>query len=346
MEMAGIVKSSPLLPEIDVIIPFHIIHEYLPQAIESVLDSKGVAVQVLLVDDSDAEIPIWLKRFEALKNVKLLKNFNKGYLGALEIGIKQSTSEYIGFLDSDDLTQQTRLRDQIQFMSENELDISSSRLIRVDHKGNKLAGEGLLGSQFSDLVPKFRLLLGAYGADSSLVAKRHILQSNWDNHRKYPAQFADYAFLLNLIPNVNYGHFPNASYYYRSHKSQMSREKALLDDWEKVFPLWIKHLNFLKQDLPNTGILEVNSRVAAAIAFPSLLPNLNSNEIKKLKIWIKNFLLEINQTQNVTRKDKVALSLRLLIASRGKEISSWPYAPHLFWRYIKILISGMVPRRN
>ena len=338
--------SSPAFPEIDVIIPFHIIHEYLQQAVESVLDSRGVVVTLILVDDSDAELPSWMNKILTSTKVKYFKNQNKGYLGALEMGIKNCFSEYIGFLDSDDLTHEWRYFEQIQFMRENRLDISSSRLVRIDQNGNRLRGEGLLGSQFSNLAPKFRILLGAYGADSSLVAKRDVLQSNWKIHQNYPAQFADYALLLCLFQNVQYAHLSTASYYYRSHEFQMSRKNTLLANWERVFPLWSEHLKLLSQDLPKTASLKINCKVAAAIAFPSLLPKLNSKELKTLKIFIRTLLLEVEGIQKFERKDRKALGLRILVASKGKDFWSLRYAPYFIWNFIKQSGSGIVPRRN
>lgn len=335
-----------MLPEIDVIIPFHVIHEYLHQAIESVLDSKGVEVRLILVDDSEAELPSWMNEILTSTTVKYVKNQDKGYLGALHTGIKNCISEYIGFLDSDDLTHELRYCEQIQFMRDNRLDISSSRLIRIDKHGNKLRGEGLLGSQFSNLNPKFRILLGAYGADSSMVAKREVLQSNWKIHQNHPAQFADYALLLSLFQNFQYSHLPTATYYYRSHEFQMSRKNTLLADWEKVFPLWLKHLKFLGQDLPKSTSININSKVAAAVAFPSLLPKLNLKELQTLKIFIKCFLLEVEGIQKLERQDRNALGLRILIASKGRDLWTLCFVPLFVWQFIKQTGSGIVPRRN
>ena len=119
-------------PSIDVIIPFHIIHEYLEQAIMSALESVGVRLRLLLVDDSNAIHPKWLTEISKFENVEIIKNHKKGYLGAMESGVRNIRSQYIGFLDSDDLTDRFRFHNQIKYMQENRLEICSSSILRID----------------------------------------------------------------------------------------------------------------------------------------------------------------------------------------------------------------------
>lgn len=333
-------------PSIDVIIPFHIIHEYLEQAIMSALESVGVRLRLLLVDDSNAIHPKWLTEISKFENVEIIKNHKKGYLGAMESGVRNIRSQYIGFLDSDDLTDRFRFHNQIKYMQENRLEICSSSILRIDEDGRTLKGKGLLGSKFETLPPQIRLLLGAYGSDSSLVIRGSLAEKKWQVHTKFPAQFADYGFLLSLLDGHTYGYCPEAVYFYRNHKSQMSRQRSLLESWEKVYPLWKKLLHQLSVRLPNASKVKVGSSVAAAIAFPSLLPKLSTSEAKVLKEFIEVFIKDISVHDKLANEDIIALKLRVQIGSRCRDISTSKYFPVLVWRLIANRASGLNPRKN
>jgi glycosyltransferase involved in cell wall biosynthesis len=339
------VASQPL-PSIDVIIPFHIIHNYLRQAIESALSSFGVQVRILLIDDSDEQYPEWLREFSENPNVSVIKNFNRGYLGALETGVLNTTSEYVGFLDSDDLTHPYRFYNQINFMRHNDLEISSSSISRIDKNGKFLRHQGLLGSQLETVPPRIRLLFGAYGADSSLVLKIKVVRENWSAHGLLPPQFADYGFLLKSISHHTYSFCRDGMYYYRIHDFQMSREKSLLESWQAVFPLWRELLSDLGALLPRTSHLPIDSYTAAAIAFPSLLPKLDRHEVIQLNDAIESFIFDLNSICNLTPSDVAALKMRLLIGSRLRYASSWRYLPILMWRIARNFASGLFPRKN
>lgn len=346
MNPKGTAETSSFIPSIDVIIPFHIIHNYLQQAIESALRSLGVNVRLLLVDDSDERYPEWLQEISKETNVRVIKNYNKGYLGALETGVLNTNSDYVGFLDSDDLTEPYRFYRQICYMRENNLEISSSSIFRVDQNGKTLKDRGLLGSQFETIPPRVRLLLGAYGADSSLVLNGNVIRENWDIHKSLPPQFADYGFLLKTIKTHTYGYCPEGVYFYRTHEFQMSRERALLDSWGAAYPFWKDLLCDLEALLPSTAQLPLNSKTAAAIAFPSLFPKLERNEIKLLERAIKSLVLDLKPICDLSSRDIVALKMRLLIGSRWRRISTWRYLPILVWRVVGNGALGLWPRKN
>jgi GT2 family glycosyltransferase len=333
-------------PSIDVIIPFHIIHDYLKQAIMSALESEGVRLRLLLVDDSNAIHPTWLKEISKFDNVDIIKNYKKGYLGAMESGVRNVKSQYFGFLDSDDLTDRFRFHNQIKYMQENRIEICSSSILRIDEDGRTLKGKGLLGSKFETLPPQIRLLLGAYGADSSLVINGSLAEEKWKVHTKFPAQFADYGFLLSVVDGHTYGYCPEAVYFYRNHKSQMSRQRSLLESWESVYPLWKKLLYQLSAQLPNASKIKVGSSVAAAIAFPSLLPKLSTSEVKALKKFIEVFIKDISDHDELANEDIIALKLRVQIGSRCRDISTSKYFPVLVWRLTANILTGLNPRKN
>jgi len=86
---------------ISVIIPTHARPDLLPQAVDSA-QQAGTDVEVIVVDDASTDATA--RVCQSLANIKYVRvERNQGVAGARNIGIFVSTSEYIAFLDDDDL---------------------------------------------------------------------------------------------------------------------------------------------------------------------------------------------------------------------------------------------------
>ena len=90
--------------KLSIIIPAYNTEEYIGQCIESVLNIKEIENEIIIINDGSTD-----KTFEILKkyesknsNIKLITQNNQGASVARNRGIKESTGDYIYFLDSDD----------------------------------------------------------------------------------------------------------------------------------------------------------------------------------------------------------------------------------------------------
>lgn len=99
-------------PKVTVIIASHNCIEYLEQAVESALASVRVKVKVLIVDDAstDGSLELSEKLASQNKRVEVLKNkTRRGAYFCRNIGLLKASTEYIAFLDSDDVHEKDRL---------------------------------------------------------------------------------------------------------------------------------------------------------------------------------------------------------------------------------------------
>jgi glycosyltransferase involved in cell wall biosynthesis len=332
--------------KVDIIIPFHLINDYLKAAIVSSLQSRDVDSNIILVDDSGDDYPIWLNQLLDNPRIVVIKNIAKGYIGALSTGVNATRAKYVGFLDSDDIMDANRISSQIEFMKANYLDICSSQILRVDSDGNLLRSKGLLGSHFDSLPPKVRLLFGAYGADSSMLLRGEVIRNTWSDHSSFPPELSDYGYLLGLVNEIKYGYCADALYLYRNHDLQMSRAKFSIDSWELVHNRWQGLLSSLNHELPRASKISLSPKVGASISFPSVLPRLSRKEIRELNIFTQALLGDIKENYSVPSKDIKAIMFRLLIASRGRIFSTWRYVPLLFLRICVQFSSRLKPRAN
>lgn len=101
-------------PSVDVVIPSYNSQTYLRQAIESVLQQTYPIKQLIVVDDgSTDETRALINRIKD-KRIKYVYQQNQGLSTARNTGIKNASSEYIGFLDADDIWLPKKIELQVE----------------------------------------------------------------------------------------------------------------------------------------------------------------------------------------------------------------------------------------
>lgn len=100
-------------PTVSVVIPCYNYARYLPQAVHSVLDQKGVQIQVIIVDDCSTDDSLEVARGLAnqCEQVQVVQNpKNRGPVYTFNHGLDQVTGEFLVRLDADDLLTPGALR--------------------------------------------------------------------------------------------------------------------------------------------------------------------------------------------------------------------------------------------
>src|SRR6266487_3372048 len=89
------------MPSASIIIPTHNRPHLLPRAVESAR-AAGTDVEIIVVDDASVdETALVCRELAGIKYIRLERN--QGAAGARNVGILASSSEFIAFLDDDDL---------------------------------------------------------------------------------------------------------------------------------------------------------------------------------------------------------------------------------------------------
>ena len=108
--------QTNLMPNVSVIIPTHARPDLLPRTVQSAREA-GTGVEIIVVDDASTDATAEVCR--TLSDIRYVRvDRNQGVAGARNIGLVASSSEYVCFLDDDDvrlptsLDQQTRILDQ------------------------------------------------------------------------------------------------------------------------------------------------------------------------------------------------------------------------------------------
>ncbi|WP_373117852.1 glycosyltransferase family 2 protein [Holdemania massiliensis] len=100
--------------DISVVIPVFRVEKYIKKCIESLINQSYTHFEIVLVDDGNddnsIEIAINLLNIKMFSNYKVIRQVNKGLASARNIGLKQITSEYVIFVDSDDVVHKDFLK--------------------------------------------------------------------------------------------------------------------------------------------------------------------------------------------------------------------------------------------
>ena len=110
-------KALPrfVMPNLSVVIPTHNRAGLLPRAVESVLQA-GTDLEVIVVDNASADdTPQVCAHLPDIRYLRLDRNTGEG--GARNVGIRESRSEYVAFLDDDDLRLPGSLDRQLEVLA-------------------------------------------------------------------------------------------------------------------------------------------------------------------------------------------------------------------------------------
>ena len=162
------------MAKVSLIIPTFERPHLLPRAVESALRA-GRDVEVIVVDDASTdETATVCARLREIKYVRLDRN--QGVAGARNAGVLESTSEFIGFLDDDDLRLPDSLEHQLSlFDTMPDAGFVGGGVMMSDRDGNATGETALVRAESGDLFWKI-LELGVHLIPSSVVVRKSCFQ--------------------------------------------------------------------------------------------------------------------------------------------------------------------------
>ena len=105
------------------VIPSYNQQEFLPEAIESILAQKRKPDEFVIVDDGSNDSSLDYAKSYEVKGVKVISQVNKGLPSARNTGIMNTSTDYILFLDSDDLLMENALERIMEVAEKTDADV-------------------------------------------------------------------------------------------------------------------------------------------------------------------------------------------------------------------------------
>ena len=190
-------------PFFSVVIPTYNHEVFLEKAVKSVLNQTFSDYEIIIIDNySDDNTENLIKNLNSQK-IKFIKNHNHGIIAkSRNIGIEQSESEWIAFLDSDDTWEQNRLKVLFDFIKKkNNYDVICTNELFINKINNKTRI-----SKYGPYKNNFYKILLKYGScistSASVVRKKYLLDNNiFFSEEKNFAPYEDYDFWMRIAKN-------------------------------------------------------------------------------------------------------------------------------------------------
>ncbi|WP_056465326.1 glycosyltransferase family 2 protein [Bacillus sp. FJAT-25509] len=174
-----------VLPLVSVIVATYRRDTSLEKALVSLMRQTYEHVEIVVVDDNadgtwNNKVKSIIDNFEPQlnKRIKYIQNkVNKGSAETRNIGIKTASGEYITFLDDDDIYLPNKIKNQVEFMIENETDFSITDLFLYGENGKLLERRNrkyIKKTTKSDLL-RYHLMHHMTGTDTMMFKREFIV---------------------------------------------------------------------------------------------------------------------------------------------------------------------------
>ncbi|MDO4204372.1 MAG: glycosyltransferase family 2 protein [Selenomonadaceae bacterium] len=130
------------MPKISVVVPIYKVEKYLRKSIDSLINQTLKDIEIILVDDGSPDNcgAICDEYAANDSRIKVIHQKNKGLAGARDAGIAVATSDYIGFLDSDDFAMPDMYECMMAEAEKNDADVViSDYFVFNDEKEDELS---------------------------------------------------------------------------------------------------------------------------------------------------------------------------------------------------------------
>ena len=206
------------MPKVSIIIPTYNREEFITETINSVLNQTYKDFEIIVVDDGSTDNT--KQKLEPFKSrIKLIEQKNSERAVARNNGVKNSSGEYIAFLDSDDLWIKNKLENQTNFLDEKkDFILTYGQSFRINEHGKPIKTakrqiHGYSGNVFEELL--FRNFIVSA---TPLIRREHFERTTGFQTKYVP--YEDWEFWIRLSLLGKFYFFNKPFSYYRIHKSQ------------------------------------------------------------------------------------------------------------------------------
>ena len=114
------------MPKISVIVPVYNVEQYLPKCLDSIINQTFRDIEIICINDGSTDDSGKVLEEYAQKDsrIKILTQHNSGTAVARNLGLDNSASDYIAFIDSDDVVEANFISILLDNIEKTQADIS------------------------------------------------------------------------------------------------------------------------------------------------------------------------------------------------------------------------------
>ncbi len=243
--------------KVDVIIPNFNKGAYLEKAIKSVINQTYKKWNLYIIDDNSTDkSKKILDNYKNKKNIKvffLKKNYGPSY--CRNLGMKNSKSKYIAFLDSDDYWKKNKLKSQLKFILKNNFPFTFTDYKPIFQYKNYI--KKLKDTNIANFFDFEKFIKNSSINTSTMIIERKYVRNIKFKNIKL---MEDYIFKCELMKktNIEFKKHSASTAIYRIIKNSRSSQK-----FQNIYKLWqinknYNKLSFLK-NLSSIFFISLNS---------------------------------------------------------------------------------------
>ncbi len=224
--MERIPDKKKFLFKVSVIIPLYNQSKFVGQAINSVLDQTYKNIEIIVVNDGSTDDPgIVLGKFKNMINI--INQDNAGLSNARNTGIKNSSGEYLQFLDADDILTKDKIEKQINTFLTDIENLSYCKIEILNDMDNRISSRTTY--EFNNIFSHYYLFWKPYPTPiHSLIFHKDIFNKYGLFEEELNAN-EDRFFLAKLsYSGVTFSYIPFIGGYYRKHSESMNSDPVFI----------------------------------------------------------------------------------------------------------------------
>ena len=129
-------------PLVSVVIATYNMGQYLPQAVDSILQQTWKNLEVIVVDDGSTDnTPEVMQNYSTDSRVNYIRNENQGQPKAKNCGIKITKGDFIAFCDADDFWEANKLEIQMPLFANLKVGVVYSEVSFIDEHNRRYIKE-------------------------------------------------------------------------------------------------------------------------------------------------------------------------------------------------------------
>lgn len=244
-------------PQITVLMSVFNGSDYLPVAVESILNQSFTDFEFLIIDDGSSEPVIDDILSYGDDRIRTIRQENMGLTKSLNTGISLARGEYVARMDADDISLPDRLKNQFKVISRSKrLDLVGTFFEIIDEKGNLVQKKELI------IDPVYRLwrlqFHNNYGHGSMMFRKSSIIKVGMYDSRLRFAQ--DFDLWSRISKKDNTHIIPEFLYRYRMNtKGEQASVKNYDDQLQAAICISDRNLKGCNPILDDQDLIDLRS---------------------------------------------------------------------------------------
>ena len=228
---------------VDIILPNYNSAPYLSETIDSIIHQTFKNWKLIIVDgNSNMETKKILKKYENNPNINIIwlkKNKRTGF--CRNLAIRNSKSEYIAFVDSDDVWEEEKLSKQLDFMIKNKYYFTYTNYLTFKSENKQ--------NNFKKITPEKFFTFEKFIKSTSISTSTMIVKRSSVGNIKFSNTkiCEDYLFKCQILKKVSYAHcLPESLTKYRIRKDSLQSNKIRNFYWIWCINKKFNKLNFFE----------------------------------------------------------------------------------------------------